>query len=221
MPATKKKVKTRVLIVDDHPMIRRGLSGLINEERDMMVCGEAGSARECLELIPATEPDIAIVDVSLDDEDGLELVKEIHLRYPQLSVLVLSMHDETYYAERALRAGASGYVMKAEAAENVTVAIRKVLSGGICISQSVADRLLRQVVPHRDHQSFSIERLTNRELQILRLLGNGAKVREIAAQLCRSTKTVESHHKNIKQKLGVKSSGELLRYAIQFSRKDG
>jgi DNA-binding NarL/FixJ family response regulator len=215
-----KDAKTRVLLVDDHPMIRQGLAALINEEPNLMVCGEAGSKRQGLELIAALQPNLAIVDISLDEGDGIELIKEVRARYPHVLLLVLSMHDEGVYAERAVRAGAGGYVMKAEAAETVMAAIHCVLSGKIYISAKVTDQLLRWVGTGRtDTRSCKspVERLTDRELQIFHLLGEGVRVREIATQLYISTKTVESHRVNIKEKLGLQTSAELLRYAIQNS----
>jgi DNA-binding NarL/FixJ family response regulator len=218
-----KDAKTRVLIVDDHPMIRQGLAGLINEEPNLTVCGEAGSSRQALEMFVALQPNLAIVDISLDKGDGIELIKEVRARHPQVLLLVLSMHDEGVYAERAVRAGASGYVMKAEAAETLRAAIRQVRAGKIYISARATDQLLRWVgTGRKDTRSFKspVERLTDRELQIFRLIGKGVKVREIASQLYISVKTVESHRVNIKVKLGVQTSAELLRYAIQDSRTD-
>jgi DNA-binding NarL/FixJ family response regulator len=222
MPA-RKYAKTRVLLVDDHPMIRQGLAGLINEEPNLRVCGEAGTSGQALELIAALKPNLAIIDVSLDERDkrdGIELIKEVRAQFPEVQLLVLSMHDEGVYAERALRAGASGYVMKAEAAETVMAAIHRILSGKIYISAKVTEQLLHRVTTRRKEPwSFQapVERLSDRELQIFRLLGDGVRVREIATQLHISIKTVESHRVNIKKKLGLKTSAELLRYAIKYS----
>ena len=215
-----KHAKTRVLLIDDHPMIRQGLAGLINEESNLMVCGEAGDSRQALELIASAKPNLAIVDISLDERDGIELIKEVRAQHPEVQLLVLSMHDEGVYAERALRAGASGYVMKAEAAGTVMAAIQRVLSGKIYISEKITDQLLHRVTTRRkDARNFKspVERLSDRELQIFRLLGDGVRVREIATQLYISIKTVESHRVNIKEKLGLQTSAELLRYAIQYS----
>jgi DNA-binding NarL/FixJ family response regulator len=202
-------------------MIRQGLARLINEEPNLMVCGEAGSSDQGLERVAALKPDLAIMDLSLDERDGIELIKEVHGKYPHVLLLVLSMHDECIYAERALRAGANGYVMKAEAAATVMAAIHRVLSGKIYLSEKVNDQLLQRVETRRQDARTSaspIERLSDRELQIFRLLGDGVRVREIATQLHLSVRTVESHRVNIKQKLGMESSAELLRYAIKFSR---
>jgi len=215
-----KRAKTRVLLVDDHPMIRQGLAALINEDPTLMVCGEAGNSRQGLELIAALKPNLAIVDISLDERDGIELIKDVRVRHPKLQLLVLSMHDEGSYAERALRAGASGYVMKAEAAETVMAAIHAVLAGKIYISQKVTEQMLHRMAS-RPKDAWSgkspVERLTDRELRIFRLIGEGIRVREIATRLFISVKTVESHRVNIKLKLGLKTSAELLRYAIQYS----
>lgn len=219
MPVTKRP-KMRVLLIDDHPMIRQGLASLINEEANLMVCGEAGSSGQALDLVATLKPNLAIVDISLGEQDGIELIKQVRAQHPEVQLLVLSMHDEGIYAERALRAGASGYVMKVEAAERVMAAIRCVLSGKIYISEKVTDQMLHRLATRRKDAWSSkspIERLSDRELQIFRLLGAGVRVREIATQLFISVKTVESHRVNIKEKLGLKTSAELLRYAIQFS----
>jgi len=202
-------------------MIRRGLAGLINEGTDLMVCGEAGNSRGALEMIAEVEPHLAIVDISMEERNGIELIKELHARHPHVRVLVLSMHEEEIYAERALRAGASGYVMKAEAAGTVMEAIRRVLAGKIYISEQVDNQLLRRIAMHPRSAASSaspVERLSERELQIFRLLGDGVRVREIATQLYISIKTVESHRVNIRRKLDLPNSAQLLRYAIQYSR---
>jgi DNA-binding NarL/FixJ family response regulator len=213
--------KVRVLLVDDHPMIRQGLADLINDEPNMEICGEAGTCREGLELIATLKPNLAIIDISLGDGDGIVLIKDIRARSPQVHLLVLSMHDELVYAQRAIRAGAAGYVMKAEAAETVMAAIRCILAGKIYISVKVTNQMLRSIrAGYTADQSGKapIERLTDRELQLLRLLGAGLKVREISRQLFISSKTVESHRVNIKRKLSLDTSAELLRFAIQYSR---
>jgi DNA-binding NarL/FixJ family response regulator len=209
-------------LVDDHPLVRRGVAALISEESDLTVCGEAGEIGAALELMETAKPDIAIVDLALHDRDGMELIKEIHSRHPDVRLLVLSMHDEGTYAERALRAGASGYVTKAQAAETMMTAIRRILAGKIYASESVIDRLLHRVASRgggMPDANSPIERLSDRELEIFRLLGNGIKVRAIAAQLYLSIKTVETHRANIRRKLGIGNSDDLLRYAIQFSRE--
>ena len=207
--------KSRVLLVDDHPVIRQGLAALIREEPDLDVCGEASNAREALELIAAQNPEIALVDISLSGPDGIELIKDIKIRYPEVRVLVLSMHDESVYAERALRAGARGYLMKSEPLEKVMEAIRRVLMGEIHVSEQFASRLLHQVVG-QGHvaETSAMDRLSDRELQVFRSIGQGMGIREIAGELYLSVKTIEAHREHIKRKLGLASSGELLRYAI-------
>jgi DNA-binding NarL/FixJ family response regulator len=215
------KPKTRVLLVDDHPMVRHGLAALVNEESDMMVCGEAGEGSRAMELIATVKPDLAIIDLTLNDRDGIELIKEIHSRHPNVRLLVLSMHDEGTYAERALGAGASGYVTKAEAAGTMMTAIRRVLEGKIYASEAVTDRLLRRFARRDGGISDAIspvDLLSERELQIFLLLGDGIKARAIAAQLFLSVKTVETHRANIRKKLGIANSADLLCYAIQFLR---
>jgi DNA-binding NarL/FixJ family response regulator len=220
MPGVK-RAKTRVLLVDDHPMIRRGLAGLINEDSNLMVCGEAGNSRQALEMVAKVEPNLAIIDLSMEDQNGVQLIKEVRARHPHVLVLVLSMHGEEIYAERALRAGASGYVMKAEAAEKVMDAIRHVIAGKIYISEKINNLLLNRLATRPRYAAGSgspVERLSERELQIFRLLGDGVGIREIATKLYISIKTVESHRVNIKRKLDLRTSAELLRYAIQYSR---
>lgn len=215
------KAKTRVLLVDDHPMVRRGLAALVAEEPDLMVCGEAGDVPTARELAASAKPDLAIIDIELKGYDGLELIKELHSRHPHIRFLVLSMHEEEIYAERALRAGSTGFVKKADAADTVMTAIRRVLAGEIYASPTVIERLLHQAIgyPGRVAASSSpVERLSDRELQIFRLLGEGMKVSATAAQLFLSVKTVERHRANIRKKLGIANSAELLRYAIQYFR---
>jgi len=202
-------------------MVRRGVAAVISAESDLMVCGETGEISAALELIATAKPDLAIIDLALNERDGMELIKEIHSRSPDVRLLVLSMHDEGTYAERALRAGASGYVTKAQAAETMMTAIRRVLAGKIYASELVTERLLRQVARRGGaipNAASPVERLSDRELQIFRLIGDGIKARAIAAQLYISVKTVETHRANIRRKLGIGNSADLLRYAIQFSR---
>lgn len=202
-------------------MIRRGLAGLIREDSNLTVCGEAGNSRQALEMVAKVEPHLAIVDISLEQRNGIDLIKELRAQHPNVRVLVLSMHDEEIYAERALRAGASGYVMKGEAAATVMDAIRRVLSGKIYISEKVNNQVLHRVATSPRYAAgsgSSVDQLSERELQIFRLLGDGVGIRGIASQLSISIKTVESHRVNIKRKLHLLTSAQLLRYAIQFSR---
>lgn len=213
---------TRVLLVDDHALLRQGMAAIINEEPDLVVCGEADGVRSAIAVAAESRPDVALIDLSIRDGDGLELLREMRNRFPKIRTLVLSMYDETVYAERALRAGARAYVMKAEAAKTVMAAIRSVLRGEIYLSPRMSAQ-----IADRDHgaggnaKPIGTVRLSDRELQILRCVGQGQSTREIAAELFISVKTVEAHREHIKAKLGLISSGELLRYAIEHSRVDG
>jgi len=187
----------RIVLVDDHPLFRKGLQELIHSEADFAVCGEAGNAAEAMEVIRKLNPDMAIVDLSLPGANGIELIKNIRSEFPKLPILVLSMHDESLYALRALRAGAEGYVMKHEAMANVFQAIREVFNG-------------------RPYLSPAMERLSDRELEILELIGKGNEVRQIAKLLHLSPKTVETHRAHIKDKLDLKNSREVARFALQW-----
>jgi len=210
--------KSRVLVVDDHPIVRQGLTLLINREADLMVCGEAEDAHTALQSVVANRPDILVVDISLNGPDGLDLLKDIRTRHPELPVLILSMHDESIYAERALRAGAQGYIMKQEATEKVLVALRRILSREIYVSERIANRMLHSYIgsPAAGGPS-SIGDLTDRELEVFRLIGEGHSTRQIAEDLHISVKTVESYQSHIKEKLSLRSARELVQYAIQWS----
>jgi DNA-binding NarL/FixJ family response regulator len=210
--------KSKVLVVDDHPIVRQGLALLINRESDLMVCGEAEDARMAMQSIITDKPDIMVVDISLNGPDGLDLLKDIRTRYPELPVLILSMHDESIYAERALRAGAQGYIMKQEAAEKVLVALRRILSNEIYVSERIANRMLQRYIgsPGEGRPS-SVADLTDRELEVFRLIGEGHSTRQIAEQLHISVKTVESYQAHIKEKLSLRSARELVQHAIQWS----
>lgn len=210
--------KRRILLIDDHPIVRQGLSQLINQASDLHVTAEAASAREALELIDKEKVDIAIVDIALDDRSGIELIKDLRSRNATLPILALSMHDETLYAERALRAGAKGYIMKQEATDKVMVAIRKVLDGQIYLSEKMASRLLDQFVSAKPgDEETPLGRLSDRELEIFSMIGRGMGTREIAGKLYLSVKTVEAHREHIKDKLKLKSGTELMRMAVQFA----
>jgi DNA-binding NarL/FixJ family response regulator len=214
-PVTK---RYSVLLIDDHPIVRQGLSQLINQEPDLHVSCEAASAREALEILAKETPDIAIVDIALEDRSGIELIKDLRNRNPNLPVLALSMHDEALYAERALRAGAKGYIMKQEATEQVMNAIRKVLEGQIYVSEKMAARLLDQFVGAKPGEDDSpLGRLSDRELEIFSMIGRGLGTREIANKLFLSIKTVEAHREHIKEKLKLKSGTELMRMAVQYA----
>jgi DNA-binding NarL/FixJ family response regulator len=208
--------KSKVLLIDDHAIVRQGLAELINDQPDLVTCGEADSPPEALKVAAEANADVAIVDISLKSGDGIELCRQLHEQWPELALLVLSMHDEALYAERALRAGAMGYVMKQEPQETVMTAIRRVLKGETHLSEKMAAKLLRSFSGKRDKADAPpLERLSDRELQVFRLIGQGRSVKDIADELFLSPKTVETHKEHIKQKLNLDSSNDLLRYAIE------
>lgn len=216
------KTKKNVLVVDDHPLLRQGLALLINQQHDMRVCGEAEEGHDALQLIGRVKPDIIILDVSLKGPDGLELLKSIRGPYPDLPVLVLSMHDEAIYAERALRARANGYIMKQEATEKVLVAVRQILEDKVYVSDRIANRMLQHYINGSNAEPNSpIAVLSDRELEVFRLIGEGHSTRKIADDLHLSVKTVESYQAHIKDKLALKSGRELVQRAIQWSIHGG
>ncbi len=208
----------KVLLVDDHPLVREGLVNLINQQADLQVCGEAGGEPEALELIRTAQPHVAIVDISLENGSGIELIKSIKAMFPTVTVLVLSMHDESLYAERALRAGARGYVMKREAAKKVIQAIRCVLAGQLYVSDKIAALMAEKFVGGRPTATASpIELLSNRELEVFQLLGLGHNTRQIADHLHVGFKTVQAYCARIKEKLKLANATELLREAIRWN----
>ncbi len=210
--------KRKVFIVDDHPIIRDGLTALINHESDLYVCGQAGEARQALKAISELKPDVAIVDITLEDSDGIELTKNIKARYPKLPVIVLSMHDESIYAERALRAGARAYLMKDTVSDKIITAIQTVLSGEIYVSDAMAKKLLRKLAGnHVDAVSNPIEKLTDREFEVFRWIGQGNKPSRIAKRMHLSVKTVETYIARIREKLDIADSAQLLEYAIKWA----
>jgi DNA-binding NarL/FixJ family response regulator len=213
--------KKTVFLVDDHPIVRQGLTLLINQESDLTVCGEAEEMHTALSAILAIKPDILIVDISLNGPDGLELLKSIRINSPRLPVLILSMHDESIYAERALRAGANGYIMKQEATEKVLVALRRILSGEIYVSDKIANSMLQHYVrgAHPSEHS-AISDLTDRELEVFRLIGEGHGTRQIAETLHLSVKTVESYQAHIKEKLCLRSARELVQHAVEWTVRE-
>lgn len=216
-PVVNRKPKTKVLLVDDHPILRAGLGKLINQEADMMICGEAEDGPTAFDLAGTLTPDIAVVDVSLKGSNGIELIKNLKARYPELPTLVLSMHDESLYAERALRAGSKGYIMKEEAIEQVLVAIRKVLQGEIFLSEKMKGKMLQQMASGKGKViSSPIEQLTDRELEVFRLIGEGCSTRQIAGQLHLSVRTVEAYREYIKSKLNLKNATELVQHAFHW-----
>lgn len=209
--------KRSVFIVDDHPLVREGLTNLINRQSDLIVCGEAKDSADAIAGILKEGPDVAIIDISLTNESGLELIKDIAGQFPLVALVVLSMHDEGLYAERALRAGARGYVMKHETSKSVLACIRRVLGGGVYVSDRIANRLaLRLTSSRKAAASSPVERLSDRELEIFRLLGQGRTPSEIAGDLNLSLKTVQAYCARAKEKFGVTSLTELLRAAIRW-----
>jgi DNA-binding NarL/FixJ family response regulator len=212
-----KKERTKILLVDDHPLLRTGIASLINQEKDLAVCGEVDDSVQALDAIGKTNPEIIILDISLKKMSGIEVLKHIKMRYPKVKVLILSMHDEAVYGPRALRAGASGYIMKQEAPDNVIVALRKILAGEVYISESMATRMLARMVGGRPSpMSSPLELLSDRELEVFTLLGKGDGTRDIAQKLNLSVKTIESHRAHIKEKLNLKNATELVHHAVQW-----
>jgi DNA-binding NarL/FixJ family response regulator len=206
-----------ILIVDDHPLFREGLVHLIGHERDLAVAGEAGTAAEALALVEKIRPALVLLDISLPDRNGLELIKDLHALRPELPVLVISMHDESLHAERVLRAGARGYIMKQEGGGKILDAIRRVLAGDIYVSEKMSALILERLAGQRPKGSRSpIERLSDREFEVFSLLGQGLATREIARRLNLSVKTVEVHRANIKRKLGLRTATELVRHAVRW-----
>jgi len=210
-------LKRRVLIVDDHPVLRRGLATLINAEPDLIVCGEASSSRSALEAMRTSRPDVALLDISLPGTNGIELIKLMKAEQPDLPLLMLSMHDESRYALRTLRAGAHGYIMKVEALTNILAALRKVLKGEIYVSSELSQRLIFQAVkPVEGGMGSPVDKLSDRELEVLELLGRGLGTKGVASELHLSVKTIETHRAHIKEKLGLKEASEMIHFAIDW-----
>jgi DNA-binding NarL/FixJ family response regulator len=208
--------------VDDHAILRRGLIELINAEPGMEVCGEAATLGEAYSEIGKRQPDLVIVDISLEGNDGVELTKELCRRWPDLPVLVYSMHDEELYAERTLRAGAKGYVMKREPPETLLDAIGQARSGKVYLSERMSERLLGRMVRAGTSTAAlqaPIEKLSDRELEVFQLIGKGRSTNDIADQLCLSVKTIETYREHLKQKLNLRTGNELIRYAVEWSVK--
>jgi DNA-binding NarL/FixJ family response regulator len=216
-PAEETDSKRRIFIVDDHPLVREGLANLINQQEDLTVCGEAEDAAQALAGIGVARPDLALIDISLKTASGLELVKDLGVHFPLVALVVLSMHDELLYAERALRAGARAYVMKRETTKDVLTAIRQVLGGDVYVSERVVNAMARRLGSSRKSAGASpVEQLSDRELEIFRLLGQGLTTSQIAADLHLSLKTVQAYCARAKEKFGVNSLSELLRAAIRW-----
>jgi len=212
-----RKAKYRLVLIDDHPIMREGLARLVSQDVELEVCGQFEDAASALEGIGRIRPDLAMVDISLKGSSGIELLKSVRSAFPEVLMLVLSMHDEGLYAERVLRAGASGYVMKQESPDLVLGAIKKVLHGEIFLSEKMSGKLMNQLIGGKPGNSGSMmERLSDRELEIFGLIGQGKGTRQIAEQLSLSVKTVESHRAHIKEKLHLKNATELVHRAVQF-----
>ena len=209
-------MKNKILLVDDHPLVREWLANLINEEADLEVCGQAANAREALDLIGNVSPRIVVVDLSLDGSSGLELIKDIKAQHPKVNTIVLSMHDETLYAERAMRAGASGYVMKREATGKVLDALRAVLAGGLFFSNAVNAQLAQKLVQGSSDNSTVVGSLSDRELEVFQLLGRGFNTRQISEQMNVSFKTVQAYCARIKEKLNLANINELIFHAVRW-----
>lgn len=213
--------KKKVLIVDDHPMMRQGLAQLINHEPGLVASSEAGTAAQALNSVAGRRPDLVLVDISLPDKSGLELIKNLQALHPDLPILVVSMHDETIYAERVLRAGARGYIMKQEGGKKLLEGIRQVLSGQIFVSDRISSKLLETLSGKKRGGSSPVETLSDREFEVFQLIGQGRSSREVAQQLHLSVKTVEVHRANIRHKMVLKSGAELVRFAIRWIEAQG
>lgn len=207
---------SRVLIVDDHPIVRQGLSALIDQQQELVLCGEAANVNEALRVLASSRPDLLIVDVSLKGESGIDLIKQIKANERRVKVLVCSIHEDLYFAERALNAGALGYVNKQEATDRLLDAIRTVLDGRVYLAPKMVARLLQRAVGSAAHASDPVDRLTDRELEIVELIGKALTTSEIAETLHLSPKTVETHREHIKAKLTLRNGAELTRWAVQW-----
>jgi len=219
--AKKSETKTQILLVDDHPVVRDGLTMIINHQQDLNVCGSADDAHNAFKAIAELKPDIIVADISLKNSDGIELTKSIKAKYPKLPVVVLSVHDESVYAERALRAGARAYLMKEVASENIVNAIRTVSKGEIYVSDTISKKFLHKIAGDKTVKTkTSIENLSDREFEIFRLIGEGYKASQIAKKLHLSIKTVETYRGRLKEKLNLDSAGELLQYSIKWTKSE-
>lgn len=215
------RAKKRVLIVDDHPMMRDGLRLLIANESDLEVVGEADEANVALEEAERLKPDVAIVDITLRSSNGLDLIKDLQIRSPHTAVLVLSMHDESLYAERVLRAGGRGYIMKQEGGNRIMEAIRQVAEGKTYVSPAVSAKIIESFSGHVRGEKSAVEQLTDREFEVFQLIGQGFSTKEMADKLHVSVKTIEVHRVNIKEKLNTPTAPELIRYAVRWVEAQG
>lgn len=215
--AENKKLTYKIFIVDDHPIVRQGLAQLINQETDFSVCCEASDMSSALQGLQECTPDVVVVDISLGQESGIRLIEEILFKKPEMLILVLSMHDEFLYAERCLKSGAKGYVMKQEPPEKVILALKRLLKGEIFISDKLSTKLLHKIVAkNTDSYSSPFDRLSNRELEVFQLIGQGLKTRKIAEQLNLSIKTIETYIDHIKRKMDIDDSRNLILHAVQW-----
>jgi DNA-binding NarL/FixJ family response regulator len=211
------KAKSRVLVVEDHPIVRDGLVRLINDEPDLEVCGEAEDVKNALALVANSRPDVALVDVRLKESSGLDLIRDFNAAHPKLPVLVLSMHKESLYAERALRAGARGYIMKQEATDKVMLALRRVLSGGLYVSDALAAAMVHRMYGRTEERQPTLASLTDREFEVFSMIGQGLGPTRIAQKLGVSVKTIETHREHVKEKLHLKNGTELTRMAMRYA----
>ena len=216
-PSSSTPVRRRILLVDDHPFMRAGLAQLIERQSDLTICGEAGNPTEAFQAVVKTRPEVVLTDLTMPGRSGLEFIKDLIAAHPDITILVVSMHDEVVYAERALRAGARGYIMKEAGGEALLDAIRRVLNGAVYVSPRMSTRVLEALSSRKPRGSTSpIETLTDREFEIFQLIGQGKSTRDIADQLHLSTKTVDVHRSHIKEKLDLKDVTSLIRHAVRW-----
>lgn len=208
--------KTSILIVDDHPIVRDGLKLLLDKNIDLYICGQAEDTSQAMAVIEKQKPDLVIIDLSLIDGNGLELIKNIRVLYPHLLILVMSMHDENIYAERSVRAGANGYIMKCEASENIIKAIRKIIAGELYLSKRIRNKILEKVLKYKQTDCSPLELLSDREIEVFQLIAEGLKRSAVAKKLNASVSTIDTHYAHIKKKLGLKNSNQLTKFAMNF-----
>lgn len=221
LKTSKPSAKHRLLLVDDHPITRQGVAVLLNQENDLEVIGEADSAPAAIAFLQKTPADLAIIDITLKTTNGVELMKHIRVLAPDMPVLVMSMHDESVYAERAMRAGARGYIMKQEASNKILTAVRTVLTGELYLSDRMKERMLHRFVNNRKERvGFSMDTLSDREMEVFQLIGEGFSTRQIAAKLNLSVKTIDSYREHLKLKLQLDAGKDLVRYAIQWMKSE-
>jgi DNA-binding NarL/FixJ family response regulator len=217
-PSPVTAARQNILIVDDHPTTREGLRAVIHREQDLMICGEAENGRQAMDAVQKLAPDLVLIDITMPGKGGLELLKDLKALYPQLAILVVSMHEESLYAERMLRAGAGGYITKQQPPEELVKAIRQVLNHHVYLSREASEKLLQRFTGKAQANGSPIELLTDREFEIFQLIGEGKTPKEIARQLHLSAKTVAVHYANIRQKFNLKSTAQLIRFAVQAEK---